>query len=108
MIKLITFSDIAKKIGQINKDSYLVKICVVVTRNHLICLDTENAVEFFRVYVDNTTKFMNQLHLLYWAMIHHDYEDVKLGTRVNKSNKRYSSKLFNLWKQANEKKLSKL
>lgn len=98
----LSFKHIADKLALINRESYFVKIHVVVTPRHIICLDTDNQVEFFRFYVDNLNAFYQKLWMLYWAMLAHDYSGI--GLIRPKVNKRYSKKLFDLWKQANEKK----
>ena len=101
-----TFKDIARKLKEINQQSWAVKVCVVVTTRHIICIDTDGEVEFFRYPVDNLKAFMLKLFMLQQAMMNFDYKD--LGPiRFNISH-RYSQKLFNLWKQANEKKYLKL
>lgn len=106
MIVNPTFTDIARHIKEINKISWLVKVCVVVTTRHIICITTDGDVEFFRYPTDNVKAFLNKLFILRQAMLNFDYKD--LGPiRVNISH-RYSKKLFELWKQANENKLLKL
>lgn len=106
MLHLYTFRDIANSIKRINTDSWLVKISVVVTTRHIICIDTDGNVEFFRTTVDNVKFFMTKLFSLHQAVLNYDYSDV--GKIRPKVNTRYSNRLFNLWKQANEKKLLKL
>lgn len=106
MIQLVKFSDIARRIALINRSSWEVKICAVVTTRHLICMDTDGEVEFFRSYIDNPKKFHDMLWMLYQAMLNSDYYDIA-STRIHKS-KRYSKKLIELWKKANELKLLKL
>ena len=92
MIVNPTFSDIARKIKEINQQSWYVKICVVVTTRHIICIDTDGEVEFFRFYTENTKAFMNKLFILQQAMYNFDYKE--LGPiRLNISH-RYSNKLF--------------
>ena len=106
MIMNPTFSDIARKIKEINLQSWAVKICVVVTTRHIVCIDTDGEVEFFRYPTNNLKSFMNKLFILQQAMYNFDYKN--LGPlRINISH-RYSQKLFNLWKLANEKKFLKL
>lgn len=106
MLHLYTFRDIANAIKRINTESWLVKVSVVVTTRHIICIDTDGEVEFFRYSVDNTKSFMLKLHLLHQAMLHFDYEGCgKL--RVNLT-KKYSNKLYELWNKANILKLQKL
>ena len=106
MIVNPTFKDIANKLKEINKQSWLVKICVVVTTRHIVCITTDGDVEFFRLPADNLKAFMTKLFILQQAMYNFDYKD--LGPiRVNISH-RYSKNLFELWKQANVNKLSKL
>lgn len=106
MIILATFKDIARNINRINRESWLVKVHVVVTGKHIICNDTDNEIEFFRYSVDNTNGFNRHLYMLYQSMLNYDYSG--LGKIRPKVNKRYSNKLFELWKQANEKKSLKL
>lgn len=106
MIVLVTFQDIARRIKLINSCAWLVKVCVVVTTRHIICLDTDGEVEFFRTPVDNTKAFYNKLWMLYNAMLRFDYYN--LGKVRFQYTKRYSLKLFELWKKANEIKSSKL
>ena len=106
MIVIATFKDIARRISLINRESYLVKICAVVTPRHIICIDTDNKVEFFRVYIDNVNGFYKKLWMLYQAMLNFDYND--LGKIRPHKTKSHSKKLLELWKQANEKKLLKL
>jgi len=106
MILNVSFKDIARRIALINRETWNVKICVVVTTRHIICKDTDGFVEFFRYPVDNTNAFYNKLFMLYQAMLNHDYYDVgKIRPNIKK---RYSKKLIELWKQANEKKSLKL
>lgn len=106
MIVNPSFKDIARKLKEINKQSWAVKVCVVVTTRHIICIDTDGEVEFFRYPVDNLKAFLTKLFILHQAMLNFDYKD--LGPiRVNISH-RYSKKLFELWKLANEKKYLKL
>lgn len=106
MIQLVKFSDIARRISLINRESWNVKICAVVTTRHIICIDTDGEVEFFRTYIDNPKKFYNQLWMLYQGMLNHDYFDIE-SSRIHKT-KRYSKKLIDLWKKANEIKSLKL
>lgn len=106
MLHNITFSDISRLLRKINRESWFVKVLVIVTSRHIICVDTDNKVEFFRCYYDNTKKFYVQLSLLYQAMLNYDFDDIG-PIRPEKSNK-YSVKLYRLWKQANETKLLKL
>lgn len=104
MIISYTFRDIANSIKKINRESWLVKVCVVVTTQHIICIDTSGSVEFFRYPVDNVTGFYNKLYMLRQAMYHFDYDGC--GKIRPKVNKKYSNKLYELWKQANRLKLS--
>lgn len=106
MIKLVKFSDIARRISLINRTSWNVKICAVVTTRHIICIDTDGEVEFFRAYIDNPKLFYDKLWMLFQAMLNFDYYDVE-STRVHKT-QRYSKKLIDLWKKANEIKSLKL
>lgn len=106
MIINYTFKDIASSIKKLNKDSWLVKICVVVTTRHIICVDTDNEVEFFRYPVENVNAFYNKLYILRQAMYHFDYKGC--GKIRPKVTKKYSNKLLTLWKKANEIKSSKL
>lgn len=106
MLHSITFSDISNRLKKMNRESWLVKIHVVVTTRHIICLDTDNEVEFFRYPSDNTQSFYLKMYTLYQAMLNCDYSDVgKIRPPINK---RYSKKLFELWKLANLKKQQKL
>lgn len=106
MIKNVTFSDIARNIQKINRLSWLVKVCVVVTTRHIICIDTDGEVEFFRYPVNNTKAFQQKLFILYSAMLNADYSDC--GKLRVKLNKKYSQKMLDLWQVANQKKLLKL
>lgn len=106
MIVNVTFKDIARRIALINRESWLVKICVIVTTRHIICVDTDGEVEFFRYPVDNTKDFYTKLYMLYQGMLNHDYYDI--GQIRPNIKKRYSKKLIDLWKQANQKKSLKL
>lgn len=106
MIVNVTFSDIARKIRDINRESWLVKVCVVVTTRHIVCIDTDGEVEFFRYPTDNTRAFQTKLYMLHQAILNHDYFDC--GVIRPKLTKRYSKKLHDLWKKANEIKSLKL
>lgn len=102
MIVNPSFSDIAKKIQKINRESYLVKVCVIVTARYVICVDTDNQVEFFRFYHENLKAFLGKLIHLYYAMLEYDYSDI--GKIRPNQFKRTSKKLYELWKEANQKK----
>lgn len=106
MIVNVTFSDIARKIKDINRESWLVKVCVVVTTRHIVCIDTDGEVEFFRYPTDNTKAFQTKLYMLHQAILNYDYSD--LGKIRHPKNLRYSKKLYELWKKANELKSLKL
>lgn len=106
MIVNIQFKDIARRVSLINRESWLVKICVVVTTRHIICVDTDNTTEFFRYPVDNTRAFYQKLWMLYQGMLNYDYNEI--GKIRPHKTKRYSKKLHELWKQANEKKSLRL
>lgn len=106
MIVLVSFKDIARRIALINRESWKVKIHAIVTTRHIICMDTDNQIEFFRYPVDNVRAFYQKLWMLYHAMLNFDYKDIG-KIRPNKQ-KRYSLKLQELWIKANEIKLSKL
>lgn len=106
MIVNPSFSDIAKRIQKINRESYLVNICAIVTSRYIVCVDTDNEVEFFRFYHENTKAFLGKLTLLYYAMLEYDYSDI--GKIRPNPLRRTSKKLYELWKKANEQKLLKL
>lgn len=106
MIVNVTFSDIARTLRAINRDSWQVKVIVKVTSKHIICVDEDNEVEFFRCYHENTRGFFTKLHLLNQAMLNYDYEDIDI-IRPRRTQK-FSYKMFKLWKKANEIKLLKL
>lgn len=106
MIVLLTFKDISRKIHKINRESWLLKIHVIVTGHHIICHDTDNFVEFFKTTVDDLKGFVYKLDMLYQVMLNYDYSDI--GKIRPEKSKRYSRKLYELWKQASEKKSLKL
>lgn len=103
MIVLLRLSDLVRKIRDINRDSWLVKVKMVITHRYIICTDVDDNVEFIRLRNDAVESFYIKLSSLYWAMLAHDYSGI--GKIRPKRSNRYSKKLFELWKTANEKKL---
>ena len=108
MIVLVSFKDLGNSVRKINRESWLVKVQVVVTTDYLVCVDTDMNVEFFRYRHDAINSFHIKLAMLYWAMIYHDYSDIGKIRPDVKHHRRHSKKLYELWKIANEQKLSKL
>lgn len=101
MIVLVRIKDLVRRIQLINRESWRVKIKMVITHRYLICTDVDENVEFFKLRNDAVETFHLKLFALYYAMLEHDYSDC--GKIRPERRKRCSNKLFNLWKEANQK-----
>lgn len=100
MILLIRIKDLVRRIQLINRESWRVKVKMVITHRYLICTDVDDTVEFIKVRNDAVDTFHIKLFSLYYAMLEHDYSDC--GKIRPERRKRCSNKMYDLWKIANQ------